>query len=110
MARVIQRGWRWWWGIGVPVAFLAGCVTRPVLEPLPCQRIEELPAVMGDLEAMRAQELADGRPFYRAIRHYAVQADADCAGNRVLRGELEGADAPAPWWRRFWRWITGGGG
>jgi hypothetical protein len=83
---------------------LPGC-TLPLLVPEPCDRIVELPAVAAEMDSMAALERSMGRPYWRAVREYAVEADADCAAARVLRQEaLSQAESP-PWWRRALGWM-----
>jgi len=90
--------------LAVWIALPTGCVTRPVLEPLPCVRIAEVPALEAELRALRELDRArveqDLPPLSWETRVYVVRADADCAGNRVLRGEP--IEPTLSWWERSW--------
>jgi len=99
--------------------FLAGCVTRPVLQPWPCEPIVEGSPVDLELREMknttevlfwegsRAYFRLESEGLYQATREYVADADAKCVADRALLGQVTEDPLPLPWWQRFWHWVTG---
>jgi hypothetical protein len=93
---------------------LAGCITRPILEPGPCRRVDEVPGLDAELVALREVDRDRAEMGLAAIswetRVYLVAADAHCAGDRALLGEalldpVRAAERPS-WWRVAWEWVA----
>lgn len=103
----------------VLAAFLFACHTvPPMVEPWPCDRIEERPEVEREvLEMKRIEEaiLWDGQVaiyaepgesgLYLATREWMVEMDAKCAADRALVGEPESKIEEPSAWDRFREWL-----
>jgi hypothetical protein len=80
----------------------AGCLTRPLVRPTPCDTISHVPGLREEMEKLRDSNACDTL----LLRSYAKAASSQCAYNRAIGAEAITPDVEKPWYQRFWEWLT----